>query len=241
MKIEHEFYIGLKDIDRNNKLSIKSLLSFLEDIGGIHSNLAGYGLYDIERTKLNWMIISWKIKFFKKPDYNETVKIVTWSKGIERLFSYRDFEIYNSNGELAGLASSKWVLVNMETKSITSPDEKLVEAYQSEEDSVMDRKELTKIKEPTSYSNVAENFITREMIDVNNHVHNLNYLDLGYSALPDDVYYLEFNEIEIMYKKEIKLGEKVKSFYSYSEEEQTHYLTIKSEDESILHAIIKLK
>ena len=40
MKIEHEFYIGLKDIDRNNKLTIKSFISFLEDIGGIHSDLA---------------------------------------------------------------------------------------------------------------------------------------------------------------------------------------------------------
>lgn len=241
MKIEHEFYIGLNDIDRNNKLTIKAFMSFLEDAGGIHSDLVGYGLYDIEKTKLNWMIISWKIKFLKKPVYNETIKVVTWSKGIQRLYAYRDFEVYNSNQELIAIASSKWVLVNMETKSITSPDEKLIKAYQSEDKSVMDIKELSKLKEPAQYTNITENYITREMIDINNHVHNLEYLDLGYSSLPDEVYYTDFQEIEIMYKKEIKFGEKVKSMYAYSEEEKAHIIAIKSEDESVLHSIIKLK
>lgn len=241
MKIEHEFYIGLNDIDRNNKLTIKAFMGFLEDAGGIHSDLVGYGLYDIVKTKLNWMIISWKIKFMKKPTYNETIKVVTWSKGIQRLYSYRDFEVYNSNQELIAIASSKWVLVNMETKSITSPDEKLIEAYQSEDKSVMDIKELSKLKEPVKYTNISENNITREMIDINNHVHNLEYLDLGYSSLPDEVYYTDFQEIEIMYKKEIKFGEKIKSMYAYSEEDKAHIIAIKSEDESVLHSIIKLK
>lgn len=241
MKIEHEFYIGLNNIDRNNKLTIKSFMSFLEDTGGIHSDLVGYGLYDISKTKCNWMIISWKIKFFKKPTYNETIKVVTWSKDIQRLYSYRDFEVYNSNQELIAIASSKWVLVNMETKSITSPDEKLIKAYQSEDKSVMDIKELNKLKEPKEYTNVIENCITREMIDVNNHVHNLEYLDLAYSSLPDEVYYTDFHGIEIMYKKEIKFGEKVKSMYAYSEEEKSHIIAVKSEDESVLHSIIKLK
>ena len=241
MKIEHEFYVGLKDIDHNNKLTIKSLMSFLEDAGGIHSDLVGYGLYDVPKIKLNWMIISWKIKFFKKPMYNETIKVVTWSKSIQRLYSYRDFEVYNANGDLIAIASSKWVLINMETKSITSPDEKLIEAYQSEEDSVMDIKELGKLREPNNYTNAVENNITREMIDINNHVHNLSYLDIGYSALPDEIYYSDFNEIEIMYKKEITFGEKVKALYAYSEEENAQLVSIKSEDESVLHAIIKLK
>lgn len=241
MKVEHKCYIGLNNIDRNNKVNVKSFMTFLEDAGGIHSDLAGYGAYDIERTKLNWMIISWHIKFFKKPAYNEHIKVVTWSKDIQRLYAYRDFEVYNEQDELIAIASSKWVLVNLETKSITAPDEKLKEAYHTENDSVMDISELGKLKEPEKYISHVEITPTRAMIDVNNHVHNIQYLDFAYSALPDDVYYSDFNEVQIMYKKEIKLGEKVKALYSYSEEENTHIVAIKSEDESVLHSIIKLK
>lgn len=241
MKVEHEFYIGFNHIDRNNNLTIKALMGFLEDTAGIHSSLVGYGLYDLEKTKHNWMIISWKIKFIKKPKYNDCIKVVTWSKEIQRLYAYRDFEVYDSKGELAAIASSKWVLIDMETKSITSPNEELIKAYECESDSVMDYKELSKLKEPSNYINQAQVEPTRSMIDVNNHVHNLYYLDLAYAALPDEIYYSNFNEIEIMYKKEIKLGEKIKSLYAYSEEEKANFVAIKSEDESILHSIIKLK
>mgnify|MGYP003312477354 FL=1 len=75
------------------------------------------------------------------------------------------------------------------------------------------------------------------MIDVNNHVHNLYYLDLAYMALPEEVYDKDFSEIDILYKKEIKLGDTVRCLYSAEED----LITIKNEDESIIHAILKLK
>lgn len=42
MYIEQKFFVGLRDIDFKNNLKIKSLLSFLEDVGGTHSNIVGY-------------------------------------------------------------------------------------------------------------------------------------------------------------------------------------------------------
>ena len=41
-----------------------------------------------------------------------------------------------------------------------------------------------------------------------------------------------------MYKKATKLGETIKCFYSYSD--NANFITIKSEDEKSLHAIVKL-
>ena len=67
MFVEHNFFVGLEDIDFNNNLKIKSLLGFLEDIGGIHSNIVGYGLLDIPVKKRSWILINWKVKIFKRP------------------------------------------------------------------------------------------------------------------------------------------------------------------------------
>ena len=70
-------------------------------------------------------------------------------------------------------------------------------------------------------------------------MHNTYYLDLAYEALPKDVYENNtFNNFEIMYKTSALLGEKVKCLYSFVNGE--HFVTIKSEDEAKLHAIIKL-
>ena len=59
-------------------------------------------------------------------------------------------------------------------------------------------------------------------------------------VLPNKIYEQEeLNEFEIMYKKEIKYGERPKVFYSY--ENNLHIVTIKSNDESEIHAIITMK
>ena len=77
------------------------------------------------------------------------------------------------------------------------------------------------------------------MIDTNNHLHNIYYLDIAKEALPEEIYMNnKFNNFEIMYKKEIKCGETVKAFYSY--EDAKHIITVKSNSETELHAMIIL-
>ena len=79
----------------------------------------------------------------------------------------------------------------------------------------------------------------RADIDVNNHMHNLNYLSLAYEALPDEVYNNEeCNNLRITYKHQIKLGDIVKCCYSF--ENNKHTVVIKSEDDSVIHAIVQL-
>ena len=98
---------------------------------------------------------------------------------------------------------------------------------------------LDKLKEPSSYLQEFNYQILRSNIDVNQHMHNLYYLDLAYETLPESVYQTaNFSHVEIMYKRECKLGDHITCLYSF--ENGQHIITIKSEDEKQLHAIIQL-
>ncbi len=79
--------------------------------------------------------------------------------------------------------------------------------------------------------------IKRRDIDTNHHVNNLYYLDFAFDALPNDLWQVYFDNIEIIYKKQIKLDDTIKCFYAYDNNQ--HIVTIKSEDLSVVHAIIK--
>ena len=80
----------------------------------------------------------------------------------------------------------------------------------------------------------------RKDIDINKHMHNLYYLDLAYEALPDEIYNKRpFDYVRITYKKEIKLGEKVNC--KYVEQDGKYVIAIKSEDETVIHAIVELQ
>ena len=240
MIVEHKFYIGIRDVDRNNYITDKGIFAGLEDISGIHSSIAGYGLLDMEKTQKFWMVISWHLEVIKRPKFGDTITIHTWSKFCKKLFAYRDFEIFDEKGELIATAGSKWVLVNRINNCVEKVSDEVLEKYEGEsEKSSTDISLLDKLKEPKEYSNIIKYEIRREMIDINGHVHNLNYLDLARFAFPENIYEKEFSKIDIMYKKEIKLGEIVKC--CYSNEGNIHIVAIKSEDEKVLHAILKFE
>lgn len=239
MKVTQDFYVGLSDTNLKQELTNTSLLRFLEDIAGMHSEKVGYGATSIETTKRTWILLAWKVKVFKRAKMNETVKVVTWSRMIEKFYAFRDFKVFDKDDNLLAIATSKWIYMDTENLKIVKVQEDVASCYESEPESVFEEISDIKLKEPDSdYINEIEFKITRNLIDINNHVHNIYYMDIAKEALPEDVYLNdELNSFEIMYKKEIKAGSLVKAYYTYENEE--HIVTIKSND--VLHAIIKLK
>ena len=237
--IERNFRLTIRDINNKTELTNKGILSFFEDIGGLHSDIAGYGLKDIEKTKISWILLNWKIKVLKRIIYNgEPIKVKTWSRNVVRACTFRDFELYNSKGELCVIGSSKWTLIHLE-KGLIRLTPELIENYEPEDKAVFENFDFKKLQEPTEYSNIYKYVVSRRDIDINNHMHNLNYLDLAYDTLPSDIYEnISFDNVEIMYKNGVNLYDKLKCFYSNVENE--HFVTIKSEDENVLHAIVKL-
>ncbi len=240
MFVEHEVFIGLRDVALANKVTNTALLSYLEDAGGVHSNLVGYGLKDIPIVKKSWVLLGWRIEIFQRPKYGDKIRIKTWSRGIDKLYAYRDFEILDEHKRVLGIATSKWVLLDIEKEKITRIDQKVCDAYTIEEKQVFEELDLEKLIEPDSYSNSATFTVNRSLIDVNNHLHNIYFMDIANEVLPMEIYKTaDFKSIKMMCKKEIKLGDTVKVFYQLENGE--HKVVIKSEDEKCLHGIVVLK
>lgn len=232
------FKIGLKDIGKNNKIKNRAILECLEDIGGYHSDTAGYGVNQIEETQLSWILLDWKLEVKGRPTYGDELEIHTWARGINKFFTYRDYEIYNQNGELCAIATSKWVLMNISNGKLERITEEIMEKYHPEEKQVFSE-ELDKIKIPPEFSSKIEYTVKRKDIDLNKHMHNLYYLDLAYETLPEEVYEQRpYNNVRIVYKKEIKLGEKVYCYFT--EYNNKNVVVIKSGDNNTIHAVIEL-
>jgi len=240
MILENEYTVKLSEIGKGNKVTNKAILSYLEDIGGIHSNRAGYGVLEIEETHLSWILLGWRLQVIRRPKYAEKIKIKTWSKGAVKFYTYRDFEIYDEQNNLIIKASSKWILLDIEKGKIVRIEPELIGKYEPEvEKEVFGKEEFDKTQEPEEYQYEKEYTVRRADIDVNNHMHNLNYIELANEALPEDVYKgALFNDVRITYKKEIKLGETVKCKYAFKDEK--YIVVVKSKDEKVLHAIIEM-
>lgn len=240
MFVEHNFFVGISHINTLSQLNNTSLLSYLEDMGLIHSEMVGYGISQINENKKSWVLLNWKIKVINRPKYADNLRIKTWSREIEKIYAFRDFEVYNQNNELVAIASSKWIYMDIENKKITKISDEVRNAYKIEDRYVFEDKEFPKLKEPETYLKKIDYKIAKNMIDINKHLHNIYYMDLAKEVLPDEITFSnEFNEFDIMYKHEIKLGDTVKIMYSKDDDYYT--VVIKDKEEKIVHAIIRLK
>ncbi len=236
---ENKIRVDINKVDSNAFITNKGMLELMEDTACMHSDIAGLGIKEIPITHLSWIQLNWKVKIFRRLTYGEIITVRTWAREATKVSTLRDFEVLDNNNKPVCIATTKWTLINTETLSITKITDDIINSYKPEIKTVLPDFEFKKLVEPDSFSREYTYQAQRRDIDVNKHMHNLNYLDLAYEALPEEVYLNnKFNNIEIMYKSAIRLGNTVKCLYCFKDGK--HIITIKSLDDKILHCIINL-
>ena len=227
---------GIYDVVTN-----KSILSILENIAGAHSAYVHYTFENLSKQNLTWVLLNWKLQVLKRIKADTNIKVQTWGRSATKIIVNRDFKVFDEEGTLCAIATSKWCLLDTTTGKIAKLPENIAEIYHGfHDESVFGIEDVPKLEEPKLEPlNVDSYKIRRFDLDLNKHVHNLNYLNIAYEILPEDVYDgSELNNVEILYKRELKYGDIVKS-YLYNQDD-SYIIVLKSEDNSILHSIIKL-
>lgn len=237
---EYKTRLTFADINENNQLTQKGLLRILGEAASVHSEFIGYGPNTMSKTHLSWMVLHWKLQIFNTPSWHSEILVKTWPRTFNKIFSCRDFEVYDKENNLVAIATSKWVLIDIEKHSIYRISPEMANAYGIFDKSVFDTEVNDKENEPENSTYVYDYTIKRRDIDTNHHVNNLYYLDFAYDTLPENIWDKQFNNLEIIYKKQIKLGDTIKCFYTYDEIKNYHIVTIKSEDLQIVHSIVKI-
>jgi acyl-ACP thioesterase len=237
MVFTEPFYVGYSDINKELGLSNTSILRYFENAASLHGSAVGNGLGS---SPVRWFLTAYHVKVHKRPRHEERVRVETWSREMRGVTASREFALYDQDGNLAVTALSNWGHINIETGKPERIPADYNERYGSEPDrSLFGALRLGKLKECESYLHQQTFTIPRYFIDANHHMNNVNYLDLASLVLPQAVYDLpEACEFEIAYKQAITEGETVLCLYG--ETEDSHYVTIKSQDGSETKAVIRL-
>jgi len=233
------FTVTLPDVGENNKLTNKGILRMLQEIACVHSDFSGFSVNDSTVTGFAWILLNWKLQVFSRPVWNTKLKINTWSSKQSILSFYRDFEIFDDNNNLVAVATSRWILFDLNKNSISKITKEMESRYTHVDKHVFDTPMNEKLKEPENSKLISEYTVARRDIDTNHHVNNLNYLDYAYEVLPDDDFFKsDFRNVEIMYKHEAKLGDTLNLYYA--KQDDCSFATIKNKEDDKLHCIVKL-
>ena len=236
----YTYKVKYSDIGTGNKITLKAFVDTLQEAAIAHSDKAGFGVNDIPNTNLAWLLLNWRVEIKSYPSLNDTITVKTWPRIFDKLYSYRDFKVYDKNNNIIAIASSKWFAINTESKKIRKLTTDITDAYGGTTlESVFEEPFKEKLRIPKELKLNFTYKVQRRDIDTNNHVNNLNYIDYALETLDENIYSsTTFSNLSIEYKKEIKPNDIICCYYSM--ENNQHIITIKNEDSTTIHSIIKL-
>lgn len=139
------------------------------------------------------------------------------------------------NNEVYAIATSKWFLLDLITKEIKSISNFYVNLSELSFNDKVFKEEPSILKLFDEYINEKNIAIRRNDMDFNGHVHNLNYLDYIKEALPEDKCNIEFDNLRIIYKKEIKFDDKI--IVKSNNEDKKYYFVISDKNDTIFSII----
>ena len=208
---EEIIQIRYSDIDYNKCLKPFSLLNFFQDIASDNAERLGFGYSVIYPKNLMWVLLKYRIEFEEYPYDINDLTLKTEPRGYNKLFAYRNFELSQS-GKTIAKASSVWSLVDFKSKKMAAIEDNINTPYFSK--MVPSNKDLSFNKIPKiSIADKEKEFEVRyNDIDVNMHANNGNYIVWAFEPLP-----IEFKanhkikSLDMVFKKEIKYGEKLVS------------------------------
>lgn len=239
MIFKQKFEIKLHDIYINQKITNKAIFECLENIAARHADSINHGIKDIPNIGTTWVLLCWQLEVIERPSYGDTLEIHTWTRGANKCFSYRDFEIY-VNGKKCARAASKWLLWDIKKSRPARVLEEVISKYGPEYGKkVFDMEDFDKLQELDEYQQSLDFSIRKSDIDINGHMHNLNYLDIVNEILSTEEEQKEFDFVRIDYKKEIKIDDTIEVLKKM-ENDEYHFL-IKNKKTDIVHAIIEMK
>lgn len=231
---ENNYKIRYSEVDSNLRLKPSSLLQLLQDIASENAESLNFGYSFLVEKNLGWFLLKLHIEFNEYPENVENLVIKTEPRGYNRLFANRDFELWNEN-QLLARAASTWGMIDFETKSMVSigdvlADNPMFTQYEKREDDLKYNK--IQFTEKVDVEKVFE--IRFDDIDVNQHVNNSNYLVWAFETL--DYSFRKNNKLktlDMMFKKEIKYGNKVLSQVEILDGKTIHLLKNAETDEEL--------
>jgi acyl-ACP thioesterase len=202
---EKNYQLRVSDFDQNDSLRPSAMLDMFQSVASEHATKLNIGYSDLLQKDSVWVLLRMRYDVIRRVGFGvENVIVKTWPQVAGKVDYDRDYCIESLDGERLVKASSKWCVINMQTRRIAVGNAIYPEGEHYSE--VIYPEGLKKL--PTfelDGASVYEGYAGHSCLDHNGHVNNVKYNDFILDALK-----LEKGEIikvfEINYVNEMQVG-----------------------------------
>lgn len=217
------------DVDASDRLKVNTILDYFQDAASNDAERLNFGYSNFVPRGLTW-VLSWaKFEFIHYPKFIDEVKIQTWGKKQHKLYSIRDYLMFNSNEEITCRGTSAWLLID--SKSLRP---KILPQLFPEIKMHGTKDALTDLPQkivPTVKSNlIFTTQIRYSDIDLNQHANNASYIKFMLDCFEKEFHKEHsIKSLVVSFNAESKFGDEI-HLYKGTEKDNplTHYIEAKN-------------
>lgn len=199
------------DFDVTSCVKPHRIMELMQDAATTHADQLGIGWNFMDSKGLFWILSKVKIVFHKPITRNTRgFKLYTWPVAANRMYMERRFTTVDEQGEMLFSSSTLWMIVDLDSRKFVSRD--VAKQYYNFDFDNADcdcDDNFERLRRDESYSLKYERTVRRTDLDINKHVNNTNYINYALDILNDTDRLLA---VEIVYHKELKLGDVVQVY-----------------------------
>ncbi len=236
---EEKFLVTSADVDFEQKLKISALANYLIQISWHHAEDLSWGVDDLLKYNLVWVLSGLHIQLDECPKWRETINITTWPKGINRLFYLRDYIIKNEKGEIIGRATSNWLMIDIDKRrpKLHELDDAIITANQGrhaiEEVIPMLRQNGEDVISSTDFA------VRYSDVDLNKHLTTTRYIDWVMDTFsPDEIGSKRPKTFLANFVKEIRFGHEVRMVKTEPAESSQQFEMVDTDGKTYFRALI---
>ncbi len=206
-------------VDFRSHLTIPALCQFMQESAWKHAENLQVGFSHLSPKNLIWVLGRQRIKMNSFPKWGETIQVMTWPAGKDRLLYYRDFKITNDQNQVLEVATTVWFIIDMIQRRPQRSNFEFEKEFEVYEQIFPERLEKLQNFEPGEPSNYFQ--VGYRDLDVNEHVNNGRYLEWILESFSIDFYKSHYlNDLEINYMNEALYNDKIKCFLTQNGDNQ---------------------
>ena len=213
-------------MDANCNVKKSTVIDLLQDVSIEHSNSVGLDRFKYETLGIACLLAGWHIKYISSLVPFQSVTVKTGIMKISKCETYRKYEIWQ-NSECKVIATALWFTVNTQTMKICRNTEEIFSVFEciTEEDNNLS---CDKLRPRENAEFMGSTTVEKRDLDSNNHMNNVKSVEVALNRIPEDY---DFSEIQVKYRKELKVGETISVHCKKTE--KGFYLEIRNADNDI--------
>ena len=218
MKLPDKTYLTLEcklnesDFECTRQAKPLRIMQLLQDAATEHGEEIGVGWNALDRNGMLWVLSKIKITFdVPVTKENGRFTLYTWPLAPNRFFAERCFAAVGDRQLFS--ATSMWSMISKTERKIL-PATIMNNMFRGEYSSIHcdTSADFARVRLDDSFRLAYDTTVFRSDLDQNGHVNNTNYVNYALNVLDTQE---KIKGIEIVYHKELKLGEKLQVYYNH--------------------------